>query len=473
MRIQTRLAPSVFVILLVAAATCLFGAAAANGADAAGLLLFTADAEGHYAPCAGCPVHRGFGGLPRRATLVAAQREGTANGGAGLLLLDAGGALFGPESVATGGRGIVAAYERLQYDAVNLATSDFRLGAAHTADILNGARLHALSANLLDEQTGKPAFAPYVVKPLGGRRVAIVGVTEPPASLERLPHLAAQLSGLRVRPSAEALSEWLPRAKAEADLVVVLYHGPARPLRQLRGQFGDVVTVFLCGGVRPLQLPPGDARLVATDEHGKALGRVELGADQPAVSQLAVTPDLAEDAGMAALLAPPAADSATADAAAPSPDVPPADAAPADATSADAAPSEGAPRARLAPPPVSPPLRAEAMPPADPPATRSAEAPADAAAAAPSGDAPVAEASVAEAPVTNPPPPQRAPARQPVATKAEPAAPGVQPTPERGEKPAAPARGAAPARPKFCTHCGTRLAPSGKFCTHCGVKVAR
>src|SRR5829696_9250821 len=120
MRLQIRPPPCLFVGLLVAAATCLLGAAT-HGADGAGVLLFTADAEGHHAPCAGCPVHRGFGGLPRRATLVAAQREATGGGAAVLLLLDAGGALFGPESFESGGRSVVAAYERLQYDAVNLA----------------------------------------------------------------------------------------------------------------------------------------------------------------------------------------------------------------------------------------------------------------------------------------------------------------------------------------------------------------
>src|SRR5690349_18911242 len=74
------------------------------------LLVLTADTEGHVGPCTSCPHGSGDGGLARRATAVESLRGG--GGGGAILLLDAGNALFGGDSLATGGGVIVDAYDR-------------------------------------------------------------------------------------------------------------------------------------------------------------------------------------------------------------------------------------------------------------------------------------------------------------------------------------------------------------------------
>ncbi|HVR74563.1 MAG TPA: hypothetical protein VMT52_09535, partial [Planctomycetota bacterium] len=78
--------------------TCVFLAALILGSRALaedGLILFTADNAGSVGPCPACPERTGEGGLARRATAVAEARSASP----GLILLDAGDAFHGPESI--------------------------------------------------------------------------------------------------------------------------------------------------------------------------------------------------------------------------------------------------------------------------------------------------------------------------------------------------------------------------------------
>jgi Mg-chelatase subunit ChlD len=261
----------------------------------------SADTEGHLTPCDECPAHQGFGGLARRATLISDARKTKPD----LLLLDAGNFLFGGEGADDDGRGaaaIVAAYDAMGYTAVNPGYRDFRYGAARTRDLLKNARFTVISCNLLDAESGRPLFSPYVVRPSGGRRIAIVGVTQIPSGLESLPHLRQQLAGIRITPPMEALAQWLPKAAAEADAVVLLYYGSASELRAITAKFGDQILAIGAGGIRrghafPAAGPP----VVLVEEHGKSLGH--LSTQHGEAEEVLVAPTLAEDPAMIKLLA--------------------------------------------------------------------------------------------------------------------------------------------------------------------------
>jgi 2',3'-cyclic-nucleotide 2'-phosphodiesterase (5'-nucleotidase family) len=265
--------------------------------------LFSADTEGHVGPCQSCPGHPGLGGLVRRATLVDRMRRENPS----TLLLDAGNALFGAESLDSHGRVIVAAYDALGYDAVNLSYRDFRLGKAATLDLLNRVKFAALSSNLVDEATGTPLVRPYVVKTVEGRRIALVGVTDAPAGLGILPHLKEQLDGVRIQPPSEALATWLPKARAESDRVILLYYGSAAGVERIRERFADQIDLILVGGSRPEELPAGTKPpVVATSQHGRHLARVMLteltSGLKVDTAQIPVEATLPEDASMKKLL---------------------------------------------------------------------------------------------------------------------------------------------------------------------------
>jgi hypothetical protein len=86
--------------------------------------------------------------------------------------MDAGNALFGAESLESQGRVILAAYNALGYDAVNLSYRDFRRGKAATLALVQDAQFAVLSANLLDTDMGQPFVQPYITlyHQTGGKR---------------------------------------------------------------------------------------------------------------------------------------------------------------------------------------------------------------------------------------------------------------------------------------------------------------
>jgi 2',3'-cyclic-nucleotide 2'-phosphodiesterase (5'-nucleotidase family) len=297
---MSRQMTALVLLLVVSASPALFRAAPAEPAGKVVTLLLTADTEGHVNPCRECPHGSGLGGLARRATLVRRIRQ-ESGGRESVVLLDAGNALAGRESADSGGKVIVEAYRALGYDAVNLTPGDFRLGRAAVIDAVRSAAF-MVSANVLDESSSQPIARPYVVKAAGGRRVAVLGLSEAPAGWDYLSHLKKQLAGVRVRPPAEALAEWLPKAKAEADDVVLLYSGSPSGLAALLDKAGSGIAWVGLGGVRPQYVPASQTfAVVATAEHGKFIARASLHG-KSAVEQIAVDDASPADPAMHTLL---------------------------------------------------------------------------------------------------------------------------------------------------------------------------
>jgi Mg-chelatase subunit ChlD len=263
------------------------------------ILLLTADGEGHLGPCSHCPIGVGLGGMSRRASLISSQR----NLGGAVLLVDAGNSIFGGDSDASGGKVIVAAYQALGYDAINISYRDFREGKSALLSAMLDSKAPALSANLLDADANTPLFIPFIVKNAGGRRVSLIGITEAPAGLTVLPQLKQQLSGVRIRAPVEALSEWVPKAKAQSDEIVLIYYGTAAGLWPVRQKFGAELSAICAGGLSDrASVPQTDVPLLRASEHGKAVGKLLLGNRQSAGEQLVVGPDIAPDPQMDALL---------------------------------------------------------------------------------------------------------------------------------------------------------------------------
>jgi len=264
-------------------------------------LLLSADDEGHTAPCAHCPAAYARGGLARRSTAIENARRDQP-----LLLLDAGNALFGGDGGPTG-QVLVAAFNALRYDVLNVSYREFRFGKQATLQAMEEACFSPISSNLLDEGTGNLLFAPYAIKHLNGQTVAIVGITEPPAGLEQLPHLRAQLAGIRIRPISEALEQWLPAARAGADRVILLFYGSLDGAVAVRRTFGAKLDAIGLGGVRPRDLDaacadPGPP-LLAADGLGKSLADARLdGSGGWTILQVTIDPSLPDDPHIQQLL---------------------------------------------------------------------------------------------------------------------------------------------------------------------------
>jgi hypothetical protein len=249
-------------------------------------------------------MHAGFGGLARRATLLASKQQRPTRP----LLVDAGNFLFGPDSIGSDGKVMIAAYDALGYDAVNLSFRDFRSGRDHTLELLTAGGHGVVSANLLNAASHQLLVKPYVVVRSGSVRVAIIGISQPAAGMMSLAHLKRQLAGIEIRPATEALAEWLPKAKAESDQVIVLYYGSDAGLHDVREKFGRELSAILVGGVTQEPSNAGGTALIArAEEHGRSLTSVRLeGEPGPSGSRLEVipiSPALAPDPAMVKLIA--------------------------------------------------------------------------------------------------------------------------------------------------------------------------
>jgi hypothetical protein len=210
--------------------------------------------------------------------------------------------------MASAGRIIADAMDALGYDAVNVSYRDFRLGKEAIVRLGSESSFPMLSANLRDDATDDLLFDPYVVTNYGDRRVAILGLTQVPASVAALPHLKAQLRGVRIAPPRESLLKWLSEASQAADDVLLLYYGTPTGVRSVVDGYEDRLAAVLVAGTATHGLSESDLFVVAAQQ-GQELQYVTLGRhaseDRPLVQvrTISIDPTVTPDSAMQRLLA--------------------------------------------------------------------------------------------------------------------------------------------------------------------------
>jgi 2',3'-cyclic-nucleotide 2'-phosphodiesterase (5'-nucleotidase family) len=118
------------------------------------------------------------GGVARRATLIKDERAA----GDAVLVVDAGDSLIGDmePAMSTEGASSVEAMNRMGYDAVLLAPADLSLGPEILKQRIAEAKFPFLSADMAVAATGAAVAEGLVVREVGGRRVAIAGISAAP-----------------------------------------------------------------------------------------------------------------------------------------------------------------------------------------------------------------------------------------------------------------------------------------------------
>ncbi|MGB9593000.1 MAG: bifunctional metallophosphatase/5'-nucleotidase [Anaerolineae bacterium] len=156
--------------------------------------------------------------MARRATVIKDYRAKTPH----LLVLDAGDALFGqPVSDISQGKALTEAMGLMKYDAMAIGERDL----AHFPELLDRSReakFAFLSANLVYADSGKPVFTPYIVQDMGGRKVAIIGLT--PAD-DTFKSFVPPSMNITAKDPLETAREYVAKARADkVDAVVILSH---------------------------------------------------------------------------------------------------------------------------------------------------------------------------------------------------------------------------------------------------------
>ena len=111
-----------------------------------------------------------------------------------------------------------------------------------------GARFPYVSANVVDERTGKPILAPYVIRKISGMPVAFIG-----AVLKETPSIVTPqgIAGLRFLDEATAINRYVAELKAKHVRAIVVtihqggrqtnYIGPTQPSATVTGAIADIV----------------------------------------------------------------------------------------------------------------------------------------------------------------------------------------------------------------------------------------
>jgi len=158
-----------------------------------------------------------LGGYAKRAIFFQEKRR---HGGMHWLTLDAGNALgYSPLSYYLKGYLDVRLMTLLGYDACGLGPLEFIHGQGELAARIGEAGFPFLSANVLDEASGKYLGEPFKIAELGGFRIALLGLTDPGTPSQVPPDYTR---GLVFRDPLEVAREWIPQLKSQADTIIVL-----------------------------------------------------------------------------------------------------------------------------------------------------------------------------------------------------------------------------------------------------------
>ncbi|MCL6271590.1 bifunctional UDP-sugar hydrolase/5'-nucleotidase UshA [Sansalvadorimonas sp. 2012CJ34-2] len=165
---------------------------------------------------------KGRWGMAARMTLVNKIRKEVEAEGGNVLLLSGGDINTGvPESDLQDAVPDFMGMNKLGYDAMAVGNHEFD----NTRDILmmqkDLANFPFLSANIIDEKTGKALFTPYKMFEFNGLEVAVMGLTTTDTPKQSSPE---NVKGLDFVSPVEVASELVPELRKTADIVVAATH---------------------------------------------------------------------------------------------------------------------------------------------------------------------------------------------------------------------------------------------------------
>jgi 5'-nucleotidase len=117
--------------------------------------------------------------------------------------------------------------ERIAYGGCHPVDGCYDRDGDGTKDRYRGARFRFLSANVVRESTGRPLFAPYAIRKLGGVKVGFIGMT-----LEGTPDIvaAAGIQGFKFLDEADTANRYAAelRRRGVNAIVILLHQGGAQ-----------------------------------------------------------------------------------------------------------------------------------------------------------------------------------------------------------------------------------------------------
>ncbi len=222
------------------------------------------------------PDDMGLGGFARLATAVRSERANCA----ACLYLNAGDLVQGtPVSTYFHGSPIYEISNGLGIDVGTLGNHEFDYGSRRVQEFAKIAHYPVLSANVVDARGASITGKPYVVKTVGGIRVAIIGVV-----LGDLVNLtsADSVAPFHVLPVVETVRKYARELRDQSDVIIVLGH--IHDVQEVRAILQEVpeVSVVVAGHTHkgyPEMMNVDGRVAVLVNGYGTQLGRLDLKVD--------------------------------------------------------------------------------------------------------------------------------------------------------------------------------------------------
>ncbi|WP_461177064.1 bifunctional metallophosphatase/5'-nucleotidase [Virgibacillus ainsalahensis] len=188
---------------------------------------------------------------------------------------------------------MVGIMNQIGIDAGVIGNHEFNFGAEILADAVNSSKFPWLSANSLNEKSGKPYFGPpYIMKSLdNGVKVAIVGVTT-----HYIPNWESpeHIKGIEFADASSTLQKWVQKVREteKPDILIAMYHGgferdleTGEPTEALTGENQgykmcteiEGIDVLLTGHQhRKLTEKINDVLVIQPGNNGQAYGEIQI-----------------------------------------------------------------------------------------------------------------------------------------------------------------------------------------------------
>lgn len=149
----------------------------------------------------------------------------------GVFLFDSGDLLFKkywdpiPESdlmkLREKARLVIESFNLMGYDAMGVGDDDLALGRDFLVELSKKATFPFLSSNLLDAETKRPLFQPYLIQERNGLRVGVFSLISPECFSGPTD---PRLKGLVIQNPIEVGKEMIKELQPKTDLIVLLSH---------------------------------------------------------------------------------------------------------------------------------------------------------------------------------------------------------------------------------------------------------
>jgi 2',3'-cyclic-nucleotide 2'-phosphodiesterase (5'-nucleotidase family) len=116
---------------------------------------------------------------------------------------------------------MIESFNFLGYDALGIGDDDLSLGKEFLMGTSKKAKFPFLSSNLMDEESGRILFHPYILKSINGLRVGIFSLLSPDTFLGQGD---SRRKGLIFRSPVETAQSMVKELQSKTDLILLLSH---------------------------------------------------------------------------------------------------------------------------------------------------------------------------------------------------------------------------------------------------------